>query len=170
MCPAKPHSFRKWVKICLTTGENCAALWCEYLKALSKIFSLSADSSLELEMKLQNWPEKQGAGPVTGCNTQPIFTAYESKLCSKSSKALDRNAFSERRFKEEFCLKSAVVIEKGERNMQPSSCSTPQENVHSDSGSLNSFDFSAGTGKKRTFSTISRCTGTITWQNIILYT
>lgn len=148
----------------------CSILWCKYLKALSIILSLSADSrqSLELEMKLQIWLEKQGAGQVTGCNTQP--SVYESKLCSKCSKALDRNAFSERRFKEEICLKSAVVIEKGERNIQPFSCSTPQENVHSDSGSLNSLGFSAGTGKKRTLSTISHHTSTITWQNIILYT
>lgn len=56
-------------------------------------------------MKLQICMEKQGVGPLLGCNTQPVFTAYEFQL---RYKGLERNALSERRCGEEFCLKSAV--------------------------------------------------------------
>lgn len=60
--------------------------------------------------------------------TQPVFTAYEFKLCYKG---LERNALSERRCRWEFCLKTAVVIklEKGQTSSLPLA---PQDNVHSD--------------------------------------
>lgn len=67
-------------------------------------------------------------GPFVGCDTQPMFTAYEFKL---RYKGLERNVLSERRCREEFCLKSAIVREsvKGQHSSLPLD---PQENVGSD--------------------------------------
>lgn len=146
--------------------ELCRSLilWCYYLKAFNVIFSLSADLGASV-LGARNETANLYGNSRSESTRRVWYAACVYSLWTQAAlKWLERNALPQRRCREEFRLKSAVVTEpEKERSSLPLAS---QETVHS--AFLLSIPLASGQrqGEKRTLSTISHLDAIMTWQNI----